>query len=268
LVLGPSKVRLHSEPSEREARTTCERPLEKNFVTQAKTQLPTLALGNVIKGIAANQGSIKSIEKHNELVKNALKRFSNIEQLLKTEQILATGVSKNLKPVQNVDPAELLSPILLNRSLPENEKLRVILLYILHIGGISEQEFDVLRHFGQLSVNGIEIIRKFRGLGLDLVGKGARKESEVLGKLERFGVSGGNFQISLNLHEESNMKNAKVEMSRWLPAVHTVVQFVSRINRKKLAIHFNNFEYPQVLASLVFHKRIRFNSLKLLSYKN
>ena len=42
LFLGPLKVRLHSEPSEREARTTCERPFEKKFVTQAKTQLPTL----------------------------------------------------------------------------------------------------------------------------------------------------------------------------------------------------------------------------------
>ena len=30
LFLGPLKVRLHSEPSEREARTTCERPLKKN----------------------------------------------------------------------------------------------------------------------------------------------------------------------------------------------------------------------------------------------
>ena len=46
LVLGPSKVRPHSEPSEREARTTCERPLGKNFVTQAKTQLPTLILAH------------------------------------------------------------------------------------------------------------------------------------------------------------------------------------------------------------------------------
>ena len=49
----------------------------------------TAALGNVIKGIAANQGSIKSIEKHNELVKNALKRFSNIEQLQRVQQLVA-----------------------------------------------------------------------------------------------------------------------------------------------------------------------------------
>ena len=33
---------LHSEPSEREARTTCERRVEKKFVTLPKTQRPTL----------------------------------------------------------------------------------------------------------------------------------------------------------------------------------------------------------------------------------
>ena len=35
-------VWLHSEPSEREARTTCERPVQKKFVTLPKTQRPTL----------------------------------------------------------------------------------------------------------------------------------------------------------------------------------------------------------------------------------
>ena len=36
------KYRLHSEPSEREARTTCERPEKKNLVPQGKHQSPTL----------------------------------------------------------------------------------------------------------------------------------------------------------------------------------------------------------------------------------
>ena len=43
-VSGQSKIRLHSEPSEREARTTCERQPKKIFVTQPKTQRPTLIL--------------------------------------------------------------------------------------------------------------------------------------------------------------------------------------------------------------------------------
>ena len=37
IVSGQSKIRLHSEPSEREARTTCERQVKKIFVTQPKT---------------------------------------------------------------------------------------------------------------------------------------------------------------------------------------------------------------------------------------
>ena len=36
------KSRIHREPSEREARTTCDRPVEKKIVALTKTLLPTL----------------------------------------------------------------------------------------------------------------------------------------------------------------------------------------------------------------------------------
>ena len=47
-------VWLHSEPSEREARTTCERPVKKKFVTLPKTQRPTLVFSSFFHNFPPN----------------------------------------------------------------------------------------------------------------------------------------------------------------------------------------------------------------------
>ena len=119
------------------------------------------------------------------------------DRTVKTEQIFATGLDSNQKILENY--TKYLSPILLNRSLPESEKVRIILLYAMNKGGISEHELHALKHFGQLSENSLCLIRNFSGLGLDVL------KSNVINNLkksQRLGVAGGKLDTSLNFHEK------------------------------------------------------------------
>ncbi|XP_025208751.1 protein ROP-like [Melanaphis sacchari] len=161
-------------------------------------------LSDMIKQTPQYQKELKKYLKHLNLTKDCMQHYtSNIDRLCKVEQGLAMGTDTMGKKIN--DHMQYIIPILLDSNVSSNDKMRIIILYVLSKNGISEDNLNKLIQQAQLSPIDKQAIINLNLLGINSVVDGNRTKQYQIPRKER-------------------ISEQTYEFSRWTPVIKDVVE--------------------------------------------
>lgn len=184
----------------------------KDFANSKKsassTDKPTMKdLSQMLKKMPQYQKELSAYALHLNLAEDCVKMFNNkIKQLCEVEQNLAMGADSQGEKIK--DHMKNIVPLLLDNEIKIEDKLRLIMLFLLHKNGITEENLQKLLHHAMIPDDKKQIILNLQNIGMQILQDPAKQSSRRK-------------NIPQNRKEREGQT---YQLSRWFPYVKDLME--------------------------------------------
>jgi syntaxin-binding protein 1 len=138
---------------------------------------PTMKdLSVMLKKMPQYQKELSAYALHLNLAEDCVKMFNNkIKQLCEVEQNLAMGADSQGEKIK--DHMKNIVPLLLDNEIKIEDKLRLIMLFLLHKNGITDDNLQKLLHHAMIPEDKKQIILNLQNIGMQILQDPAKQSS-------------------------------------------------------------------------------------------
>lgn len=140
-----------------------------NSKRASNTDKPTMKdLSQMLKKMPQYQKELSAYALHLNLAEECVKAFNNkIKQLCEVEQNLAMGADSQGEKIK--DHMKNIVPLLLDNDIKIEDKLRLIMLFLLHKNGITEENLQKLLHHAMIPEDKKQMILNLQIMGMQIL---------------------------------------------------------------------------------------------------
>jgi syntaxin-binding protein 1 len=182
----------------------------KDFANSKKAsnaEKPTMKdLSQMLKKMPQYQKELSAYGLHLNLAEDCVKMFNNkIKQLCEVEQNLAMGCDSQGEKIK--DHMKNIVPLLLDNEIKIEDKLRLIMLFLLHKNGITEENLQKLLHHAMIPEDKKQTMLNLQNIGMQILQDPSKASSR-----------------RKNIPQNRKEREGQYQLSRWTPYVKDLME--------------------------------------------